>query len=76
MNHPSPPPLGDMPPGEFEAHAAEVMEWIARYLEAPERYPVFPHRSPGEPFLFPPGPRSAIGYHCIPPYAGDMGALS
>lgn len=39
---------GDMPTEEFRAHAAEVAEWIASYLDEVERYPVLARSSPGD----------------------------
>jgi aromatic-L-amino-acid decarboxylase len=42
------PPLGDIPPAEFARHAHDVVDWIARYLAEPERYPVLSRARPGE----------------------------
>src|SRR5690348_14153312 len=39
---------GDLPIDEFERAAARVVEWIARYLEHPERFPVLSRVAPGE----------------------------
>ncbi len=39
---------GDMPPEEFRVWAHEAVDWIARYLEEVEEYPVFPSVRPGE----------------------------
>ena len=41
-------PTGDIPAAEFEAHAHALVDWIARYLEDPERHPVLPDVAPGE----------------------------
>ena len=38
----------DLPTDDFERAAARVVEWIARYLEHPERYPVLSRVAPGE----------------------------
>ena len=38
----------DLPTEEFERAAARVVEWIARYLDSPERYPVLSRVAPGE----------------------------
>ena len=38
----------DLPLPDFERAAARVVEWIARYLEHPERYPVLSRVAPGE----------------------------
>jgi aromatic-L-amino-acid decarboxylase len=38
----------DLPTEDFERAAARVVEWIARYLESPERYPVLSRVAPGE----------------------------
>ena len=47
---PSPPspPVGDMSPTEFRKHGHAVIDWIADYLEAPEKWPVLPAVRPGE----------------------------
>src|SRR6266513_5098666 len=46
---PSPPspPVGDMSPTEFRKHGHAVIDWIADYLEAPEKWPVLPAVRPG-----------------------------
>jgi aromatic-L-amino-acid decarboxylase len=36
-----------MPPPEFRRLGHEVVDWIARYLDEVERYPVFPDIAPG-----------------------------
>lgn len=41
-------PLGDMSPDEFRRHGHELVEWIANYLDHPERYPVLPRVAPGD----------------------------
>jgi aromatic-L-amino-acid/L-tryptophan decarboxylase len=41
------PSTGDMPPAEFRRLGHEVVDWIARYLEEIDRYPVFPDIAPG-----------------------------
>jgi len=41
-------PLGDMPNQEFRVNGEWVLDWIARYLEDPDRYPVLAPVSPGE----------------------------
>src|SRR5881275_2786574 len=47
---PSPPspPVSDMSPTEFRKHGHAVIDWIADYLEAPEKWPVLPAVRPGE----------------------------
>jgi len=42
------PLLGDMPEEEFRASAEAVVDWIARYLSEPERFPVLARVRPGE----------------------------
>ncbi|HXT21009.1 MAG TPA: aspartate aminotransferase family protein, partial [Thermoanaerobaculia bacterium] len=37
-----------MTPDEFRRHGAEVVEWIARYLEQVEEMPVLSRVAPGE----------------------------
>jgi aromatic-L-amino-acid decarboxylase len=37
-----------MDPAEFRRHAHALVEWMAMYLEQPERYPVVPRVSPGD----------------------------
>ncbi len=38
---------GDLPVALFRTHAAELVEWIARYLAEPERFPVVARTAPG-----------------------------
>jgi len=40
--------FGDMPIDDFRRHGHQVVEWIARYLEAVEAMPVLSRSSPGE----------------------------
>jgi aromatic-L-amino-acid decarboxylase len=40
--------LGDLSPEEFRKAAHEAVDWIADYLEHPERHPVRAHVAPGE----------------------------
>jgi aromatic-L-amino-acid/L-tryptophan decarboxylase len=40
--------LGDMSAEEFRRYGHEVIDWIAEYLEHPERYPVLAQVAPGE----------------------------
>ena len=40
--------LGDMNTDEFRKHGKELIDWIADYLEHPERYPVLSQVRPGE----------------------------
>jgi aromatic-L-amino-acid/L-tryptophan decarboxylase len=47
MTLPAPPSPLDLEPAEFRAAAARVVEWIARYLEDGEQYPVLPAVAPG-----------------------------
>jgi aromatic-L-amino-acid decarboxylase len=42
------PPVKDMSPAEFRKYGYAVIDWIADYLEAPEKYPVLPAVRPGE----------------------------
>jgi aromatic-L-amino-acid decarboxylase len=44
----SPPSLGDLSPEEFRRTAHAAVDWIAEYLEHPERHPVRPAVSPGD----------------------------
>ncbi|MGE3707514.1 MAG: aspartate aminotransferase family protein [Vicinamibacterales bacterium] len=37
-----------MDPASFRRHGHELVEWIARYLEHPERYPVLSGNAPGD----------------------------
>ena len=39
---------GDLPVALFRQHAAELVDWIARYLAEPERFPVVARTQPGE----------------------------
>src|SRR5881394_1856630 len=51
MQHPSRtpvPPVQDMSPSEFRKHGYAVIDWIADYLEAPEKWPVLPASKPGD----------------------------
>ena len=41
------PPLGDMDPAEFLRVGHQLVDWIGRYLEDTERYPVLSRASPG-----------------------------
>ncbi|MCX6550259.1 MAG: pyridoxal-dependent decarboxylase [Acidobacteria bacterium] len=41
-------PPGDMSPDEFRRHGHEVVEWIARFMEDTERYPVLARVAPGD----------------------------
>jgi len=41
-------PLGDMSADEFRRHGHELVEWIARYMEGAEQYPVLSRVAPGE----------------------------
>ena len=41
-------PLGDLDPEEFRRHGHDVVEWIARFLAAPERHPVLARVKPGD----------------------------
>ncbi len=40
--------LGDLPTAELRARGGELLEWIATYLEHPERYPVVARAAPGD----------------------------
>jgi aromatic-L-amino-acid decarboxylase len=40
--------LGDVPAEEFRSEAHRLVDWIARYLEGSERYPVLARVTPGE----------------------------
>jgi aromatic-L-amino-acid/L-tryptophan decarboxylase len=44
----TPPELGDMSADEFRRHGHELVEWIARYLDGTERYPVLARVAPGD----------------------------
>ena len=37
-----------MPPDEFRRHGYRVVDWIADFLESPEKYPVLPAVQPGQ----------------------------
>jgi aromatic-L-amino-acid decarboxylase len=41
-------PFGDMDPDEFRRAAHGLVDWIADYLENPDRYPVFSRARPGD----------------------------
>ena len=41
-------PHGDMSAEEFRARGPEMVEWIARFMENPERYPVLAQVAPGD----------------------------
>lgn len=45
---PSAPPLGDMDAATFRQAGHELVDWIGRYLEEAERYPVLSRVKPGE----------------------------
>ncbi len=40
--------LGDVPAEEFRSEAHRLVDWIARYLQSSERYPVLARVTPGE----------------------------
>jgi len=42
------PPVADMSAAEFRKHGYAVIDWIADYLEAPEKWPVLPAVRPGD----------------------------
>ena len=42
------PPVADMSAAEFRKHGYAVIDWIADYLEAPEKWPVLPAVHPGD----------------------------
>jgi aromatic-L-amino-acid decarboxylase len=42
------PALGDMSADEFRRHGHDLVEWIASYLDHPERYPVLARVAPGD----------------------------
>ncbi len=44
---PNNPHTGDISLEEYRKRAADLVEWIATYLEHPERYPVLPPLDPG-----------------------------
>ena len=39
---------GEMSADDFKRYGYQVIDWIAEYLEHPERYPVFSRSGPGE----------------------------
>ncbi|HEX9220494.1 MAG TPA: pyridoxal-dependent decarboxylase [Gemmatimonadaceae bacterium] len=41
-------PAADMSPAEFRKHGHAVIDWIADYLEAPDKWPVLPALVPGD----------------------------
>jgi aromatic-L-amino-acid/L-tryptophan decarboxylase len=41
-------PLGDLDPEEFRRHGHELVDWVAGFLAAPERYPVLARVKPGD----------------------------
>ena len=47
MEQPLPPP-SDMTAAEFRKHGHAVIDWIADYLEKPDKWPVLPDVRPGE----------------------------
>jgi aromatic-L-amino-acid decarboxylase len=47
MKLPLPPP-SDMSPAEFRKHGHAVIDWIADYLDRPEKWPVLPGVRPGD----------------------------
>jgi len=47
MDQPLPPPA-DMSSAEFRKHGHAVIDWIADYLENPDKWPVLPGVRPGE----------------------------
>ncbi len=42
------PPLGDMDAESFRHYGHDIVEWIARYMEHADRYPVLSRVKPGE----------------------------
>lgn len=42
-----PAKLGDMSPAEFRTYGHRLIDWVADYLEHPERYPVLAQTAPG-----------------------------
>ncbi|MGI8508169.1 MAG: pyridoxal phosphate-dependent decarboxylase family protein [Gemmatimonadaceae bacterium] len=57
-----PPVTGDLSPDVFREHGHQLIEWIASYLEHPERYPVLSQVAPGDI-------RAAL--HSSPPTTGE-----
>ena len=47
-DHAMPPLTGDLSPDEFRAAAHAAVDWIAEYLEHPERVPVLSRVQPGD----------------------------
>ncbi len=45
---PALPPLGDLSTTELRVQGTRLLEWIATYLEHPERYPVLSPLAPGD----------------------------
>jgi aromatic-L-amino-acid decarboxylase len=43
-----PPPPSDMSPAEFRKHGHAVIDWIADYLDKPDKWPVLPDVRPGD----------------------------
>ena len=41
-------PFGDMSPDDFRRHGHAMVEWIARFMENPERFPVLARVAPGD----------------------------
>ena len=39
---------GDLPTSELQTHGRELLAWIAKYLDHPERYPVVSRLAPGD----------------------------
>jgi aromatic-L-amino-acid decarboxylase len=48
LNPQSGNPFGDMPADEFRRHGHAMVEWIARFMENAERFPVLARVAPGE----------------------------
>ncbi|MGI8766156.1 MAG: pyridoxal phosphate-dependent decarboxylase family protein [Gemmatimonadaceae bacterium] len=46
--HTPPPSTGDLSPELFREHGHQIIDWIAGYLEHPERYPVLAQVAPGD----------------------------
>src|SRR5436190_20783623 len=42
------PDTGDLSPDELIEHGRAILDWIAAYLAAPERYPVVSRAQPGD----------------------------
>jgi len=42
------PPVQDMSPSDFRKYGYAVIDWIADYLESPEKWPVLPAVRPGD----------------------------